>query len=217
SDGYSFIVNGKSDGNARGDAATAVMQGLFGTIANPRAKSALVVGLGTGSTAGWLAAVPTIERVDVVELEPLVVDVVARESPAVNPGALENPKVRISTGDARERLLTTRQQYDVIASEPSNPFRAGVAGLFTRDYYEAGHRRLSDAGVFVQWLQGYEIDAPTLKSVFATFASVFAHVEVWQTLPGDLMLVGAKRPIVYHGAELATQLASEAYRSALLP
>lgn len=215
SDGYSFIVNGKSDGNARADAGTAVMHGLFGALVNPQARSALVVGLGTGSTAGWLAAVPAISRVDVVELEPLIVEVVARESRAVNHDALDNPKVHVTIADAREWLLTSRRQYDVIASEPSNPFRAGVASLFTRDYYRAGHARLSEHGVFVQWIQAYEVDAPTLQTVLATFAAVFAHVEVWQTLPGDLMLVGAKRAAAYAGADLAARIREEPFRTAL--
>ena len=91
---------------------------------------------------------------------------------------------------------------------------AGVGGFFERPA-RAGHARLSADGVFVQWMQAYEVDAPTLKTVFATFASVFEHVEVWQTLPGDLMLVGAKRPIVYRGPELARRIAEEPFRSAL--
>ena len=72
-----------------------------------------------------------MERVDVVELEPLVLDV-ARACAPVNHDVLHNPKVHVTIGDARETLLTTRDRYDIIASEPSNPFRAGVASLFTR-------------------------------------------------------------------------------------
>ena len=82
-----------------------------------------MIGLGTGSSAGWLGVVPSMERVDVVELEPIVVDV-ARQSHAVNQDVLNNPKVHVRIGDAREVLLTTSQTYDLIASEPSNPFRA---------------------------------------------------------------------------------------------
>src|SRR5581483_148331 len=115
-----FVVNGKSDGAARGDAPTQVMLGLIGAIVHPDPRTALVVGLGTGSSAGWLAAIPTMERVDVVELEPLVVDVAEACRP-VNHDALANPKLRLVIGDAREVLLTSRNKYDVIASEPSNP------------------------------------------------------------------------------------------------
>ncbi len=194
--GYAFIVNGKSDGSARGDAGTQVMLGLLGAILNPEARRSLVIGLGTGSSAGWLAAVPGMDRVDVVELEPLIVDV-ARACDAVNREVLRNLKVHLTIGDARETLLTGREGYDLIASEPSNPFRAGVASLFTRDYYAAARERLTDDGLFLQWVQLYEIDARTLGTVYATIASVFPNVEAWEAGGGDLVLVAAKKRLTY--------------------
>ena len=126
----------------------------------------MVIGLGTGSTAGWLGAVPAIDRVDVVELEPLILEV-ARACAPVNQNVLDNPKVHVTIGDARETLLTTRDRYDLIASEPSNPYRAGIASLFTQEYYRAAADRLNDDGVFVQWVQAYEIDTPTLRTIYA--------------------------------------------------
>jgi spermidine synthase len=135
-----FVVNGKSDGSARGDAGTQVMAGLVGAMLHPDPRSALVIGLGTGSTAGWLGAVPSMERVDVVELEPAVLRV-AEDCAPVNHDVLHNPKVHIRIGDAREVLLATRNRYDIIFSEPSNPYRAGIASLFTREFYEAPRRR----------------------------------------------------------------------------
>jgi spermidine synthase len=212
--GYAFVVNGKSDGAARGDAPTQVMLGLIGAIVHPNPRTALVVGLGTGSSAGWLAAIPGMERVDVVELEPLVLDV-ARASAPVNHDALANPKLRIMLGDARETLLTTRNRYDVIASEPSNPFRAGIASLFTQEFYRAASARLTDDGVLAQWVQGYEIDAPTLRTIYATMASVFPQVDAWQTHRGDLVLLGAQRPTRRSARQLSARIAEEPYRSAL--
>jgi spermidine synthase len=182
--GYAFIVNGKSDGAARGDAGTQVMLGLVGALTTPNPRRALVIGLGTGSSAGWLAAVPGIERVDVVELEPLILDV-ARASQPVNHDVMNNPKIHVTIGDAREALLTSSVRYDLIASEPSNPFRAGIASLFTLDYYRAAADRLTDDGVFVQWMQGYEIDGRTLQTVYATMAAVFPQIDTWQTQRSD--------------------------------
>ncbi|MCU1246628.1 MAG: Spermidine synthase, partial [Acidobacteria bacterium] len=101
SDDIAFIVNGKADGSARGDAGTQVMSGLVGAIVQTNPRRALVIGLGTGSTAGWLAAVPSMERVDVVELEPVVLEV-ARQLASVNHGVLANPKVHVRVADARE-------------------------------------------------------------------------------------------------------------------
>jgi spermidine synthase len=212
--GYAFIVNGKSDGSARTDAGTQVMLGLIGALLNPDARRSLVIGLGTGSTAGWLGAVPGMEHVDVIELEPLIVDI-ARACDEVNRDVLRNPRVHITIGDARETLLTGRERYDLIASEPSNPFRAGVASLFTREYYTAAHERLTDTGLFLQWVQMYEIDARTLRTVYATVASVFPHVEAWEAGAGDLVLVGAKRTLAYRADALAARARQEPFKSAL--
>ena len=117
SGGYAFVVNGKADGSARVDAGTQVMLALIGSILHPNPRHSLVIGLGTGSSAGWLGAVPSMERVDVVELEPIVLDI-ARQSRAVNQDVLNNPKVHVRIGDAREVLLTTSQTYRS-ASHPS--------------------------------------------------------------------------------------------------
>ena len=212
--GYAFIVNGKSDGSARGDAGTQVMLGLLGAIRHPQPRRALVIGLGTGSSAGWLGAIPSMEHVDVVELESLVLGV-ARASKAVNHDVMNNPKVRITIGDARETLLTTRDRYDVIASEPSNPFRAGIASLFTIEYYRAARGRLTDDGVFAQWVQGYEIDARTLRTIYATMAAVFPQVETWQTSGGDLLLLGSARSRGYSTAALRARIGEEPFKTAL--
>jgi spermidine synthase len=212
--GYAFIVNGKTDGSARGDAGTQVMLGLLGAMRHPRPRRALVIGLGTGSSAGWLGAVPSMERVDVVELEPLVLDV-ARACEAVNHDAMHNPKLHVTIGDARETLLTTRDRYDVIASEPSNPFRAGIASLFTIEYYRAASARLTAGGIFAQWVQGYEIDAPTLRTIYATMAAVFPAIETWQTNSGDLVLLASADAGLYDVAALRARIAEPPYRAAL--
>src|SRR6202023_2363667 len=119
-DSASFIVNGKSDGNARADAGTQLMCGLIGAALHPKPEKAMVIGLGTGSTAGWLASVPSMQRVDVVELEPAVIKVAERCAP-VNQNALQNPKLHLTIGDAREVFSPPPENYNIIVSEPSNP------------------------------------------------------------------------------------------------
>jgi predicted membrane-bound spermidine synthase len=213
-DGYAFIVNGKSDGSLISDAGTQVMLGMLGPILNPSARRTLVIGLGTGSSAGWLAAIPSMEHVDVVELEPLIVDV-AKACTVANHDVLHNPKIHLSIGDAREWLQLTPEHYDVIASEPSNPFRAGVASLFTREYYKAADARLTQDGLFLQWIQGYEIDPRTLRTIYATMASVFPHVESWQTSSYDLVLVGARHPIAYQSSVITKVIEQEPFKTAL--
>lgn len=212
--GYAFTVNAKSDGHCVDDAGTQVMGGLLGAILHPAPASAMVIGLGSGSTAGWLARVPAIARVDVVELEPAMSEVAARCAP-VNEHALENPRLHLVRGDAREVLSVTREHYDVVFSEPSNPYRAGVASLYTREYYRRVLEHLNDGGLFLQWVQAYEIDRPTMRTVFATIASVFPHVEAWQLEAPDLVLVASRAPIAKDGAALRARVAAEPFARAL--
>ena len=213
--GYAFMINGKADGSARADAGTQVMSGLLAALADPAATRAMVIGLGTGSTAGWLGAIPAMNRVDVVELEPRVIDV-ARACAPVNRDVLNNPKVHITIGDARETLLTSRDRYDIIASEPSNPYRAGVASLFTLEYYQAAADRLNDDGVFAQWVQGYEIDSQTFSTVYATLAKVFPQIETWRTSrDNDLVLIASKHRRTYNARAINAQLAQEPFRTAM--
>ncbi len=211
---YAFVVNGKADGSARGDAGTQVMGGLVGAILHPNPQRSLVIGLGTGSTAGWLGAVPGMQRVDVVELEPAVIGV-ARACSAVNHDVLHNPKVHIRIADAREVLLAARDRYDIVFSEPSNPYRAGIASLFTEEFYRASAARLNANGIFLQWLQTYDVDSQTIRTIYTTICAVFPHVETWQTDVGDLLLVGTRSPISYDCDFLRRKVAQEPFRSAL--
>ncbi|MEM6455512.1 MAG: fused MFS/spermidine synthase [Acidobacteriota bacterium] len=209
-----FTANGKVDGSARGDAATQIMSGLLGAIVHPEPKEALVIGLGTGSTAGWLGLVPVIDRVDVVELEPSII-AMADKFHGVNGDVLNNPKVHNYAGDGREFVLASKKQYHVIFSEPSNPYRAGIASLFSKDFYGAIADRLTDDGIFLQWVQCYEVDAEVIRTVYATLRSVFPYVETWTTHTEDLMLMASMNPITYDLDQLRARTAQEPYRRAL--
>jgi SAM-dependent methyltransferase len=213
-DGISFTVNGKSDGSALTDAPTQVMGGLLGAALLPRVKKALVIGLGTGSTAGWLASLPEIERVDVAEIEPAIRHV-AERCAAVNRDALNNPKLHLIQGDARELLSVLPDDYDLIFSEPSNPYRAGVASLYAREFYQAVKRRLQPQGLFVQWLQAYDIDAQGLRTIYATLASELGHIETWNGLREDLLLVASREPLVHDVPRLRARLSQEPFKTAL--
>ncbi len=215
SDGYAFVVNGKSDGHAILDGGTQVMGGILGAALHPRPKRALVIGLGTGTTAGWLGSVPELERVDVFEIEPAIARI-AQECKDVNRRPLENPKVHIAYGDARELLLTSGERYDLISSEPSNPYRSGIASLMTTDFYRAAASRLAEGGIFLQFLQAYEIDSATLRMVYATLGEVFPYVETWETRRGDLLLLGSMKPRTYDATTLRATFQREPYRSAIL-
>ncbi len=192
-DSLSFIIDGEADGNACHDAGTQIGLGLIGPILNQSCSSALIVGLGTGESAGWLAKLDTIKSVDVVEIEP-VISKMAEMCERVNCECLRNDKVHLSYGDAREFLQTNSRQFDLVVSEPSNPYRAGIATLFTREFYRSVKGRLTNNGLFVQWLQAYEVDVNDMMIVLRTLRETFPHVEVWRTETRDLMLVCKVKP-----------------------
>ncbi|MCP4660708.1 MAG: spermidine synthase, partial [bacterium] len=210
----SLYVNGKSDGSARNDAPTTVMSGMVGALLHPGPRRVLVIGLGTGTTAGWLAQVDTVEAVDIVELEPTVVEL-ARHFDPITFEVLDLPGVRLLLGDGREYVLTTPDSYDLVFSEPSNPYRAGVADLFSQEFYRAIHKRLNTDGIFLQWLQGYEVDANVVQIAYATISSVFPHVESWQVNADDLLLVASREPLVHDLDLVRARVAQEPFRSAL--
>lgn len=212
--GLYFMVNGKCDGNAIHDASTQIGLGILPAALHPDPKTCFVVGLGTGETAGWLGKIPSVDRVDVVEIEPAL-DEMVRRCAAVNGDVFHNPKIHVIYNDAREVLLTDRRKYDIIASEPSNPYRAGIANLFTREFYEAASGRLNEGGLFIQWLQAYETDETTVFTVFATLRSVFKHVEIWQSKNEDMLLVCSNQPFSYTAEGLRRRIAEEPYRTAL--
>lgn len=203
-----LFVNGKSDGGGLSDAPNMIGLGLLPAILHGDVKRAFVIGLGSGETAGWLAHVPTIEGVDVAELEPDVLEF-ARLSAAVNRDMLDNPKVRVLIGDGRELLATGNEQLDLIVSEPSNPYREGVAGLYTRDFYERVADRLADGGLFGQWLQVYEIDGPAFRTVLATLDEVFPYVSVWRLETSDALLLASREPITVDVDRVDAALAVE--------
>jgi len=212
-DDLGLYVNGKSDGSARTDAGTQVMSGMIGALVHPNPTKALIVGLGTGTTSGWLATLPTLTKVDVVELEQVVVDV-GEYFASVNRDAMKNPKHKTSVADAREVLLTTREKYDLIFSEPSNPYRAGIASLYTREFYRSAAERLEPGGIFIQWMQMYAVDVTTIRTIFATLSTTFPHIEAWTTTHGDVVLTASKQPIVFDVERIRQRLAQEPHRSA---
>ena len=213
-DGLTFVVNGKIDGAVLGDAQTQMMGGLLGVAIHPAPRRAMVIGLGTGETAGWLADAPGIERVDAVELEPAILEVVRRCAEA-NRHMLENAKVHVQLGDAREVLLTSTATYDLVFSEPSNPYRAGVASLYTHELYEAVRDRLGTDGLFLQWTQSYEVDGATIATIYATLTSVFPEVHTWRLGQADLLFVASMTPIHYDAARIAERVANPAVREAM--
>lgn len=185
-----LAIDGKVDASNSGDMLTQRMLGLLPVLLHSNPQDILIIGLGSGVTAGSALASPQLRHADIVELSPEVVEASAWFS-RENGRVLQSPKVRLLVADGRSHLLLGRRQYDVIVSEPSNPWMAGVAALFTREFFEAARARLKPGGLICQWAHTYQIGEDDLKSIVATFASVFPQGTMWMVGDGDLLLIGS--------------------------
>ena len=186
----SLAIDGKVDASNGGDMLTQRLLGLLPVIVHGRAENVAVIGLGSGVTAASALATGTVRHADVIEISPEVVQA-SRFFERENARVLERSSVRLIVGDGRSHLLLTPQRYDVIVSEPSNPWMAGVATLFTREFFEAAKARLRSNGLLCQWAHTYDIQGDDLRSIVATFGSVFPQATMWLVGGGDLLLIGA--------------------------
>jgi spermidine synthase len=143
-------------------------------------KNVLVVGFGAGVTAGAISIHPTVERMVICELEPLIPKVVSKYFREVNYDVGENPKVQIVYDDARHYMLTTREKFDVITSDPIHPWVKGAATLYTKEYFEHVKAHLNPGGVVTQWVPLYESTEDVVRSEIATFLEVFPNATVWR-------------------------------------
>jgi spermidine synthase len=205
----SLKVDGKVDASNGADMPTQLMLGHLPIFLHQRPERVLIIGLGSGVTAGAVAQHPAVREIDVVEMEPAVV---AASSFFVqeNRGVLRDPRVRMVIGDGRNFVLANPKRYDVISSEPSNPWMAGVANLFSREFYQLARRRLADDGIMVQWVHGYSLFPRDLKMILNTFRRVFPHSTLWRAAPGDYLLVGAGSPLSLDYALVTRRIAGSA-------
>lgn len=193
----SMAINGRTNGSDRDDMPTQVMLGQLPLLLAPSTRNALVVGYATGVTAGAMLQ-SAIESLECIELEPATIPA-SRFFEHVNNKPLNDPRMRLIIDDARTYLRVVPTRYDMIVSEPSHPWVPGVANLFTKEFFELGRDRLTDDGMFVQWLQIYQLSTDSLRSALATFGEVFPHVQVFRvegaTKGKDLLLIGSRRPM----------------------
>jgi spermidine synthase len=187
----SMAIDGKVDASNAGDMLTQRMLGLLPILIHGNPVDICIIGLGSGVTLGSALAPGIVQRADVVEISPEVVEA-SHFFDRENGGALAKPGVRLIVGDGRSHLLLTPKQYDVIVSEPSNPWMAGVASLFTREFFEAARARLKPDGLLCQWAHTYDISPGDLQSIVRTFGSIFPEGTLWMVGGGDLLLIGAR-------------------------
>jgi spermidine synthase len=193
----SLAINGRTNASDKGDMPTQVILGQMPLLVAPRTDNGLIVGLASGVSVGSMLQ-SEIKSLECVELEPTTIEA-SRFFEHVNNRPLEDARMRLIIDDARTYLRVTPARYDMIVSEPSHPWVPGVANLFTKEFFELGRSRLRDDGVFVQWVQIYQLSTESLRSVLATYKSVFPHVLMFRvggaTRGKDLILVGSRAPL----------------------
>jgi spermidine synthase len=187
-------VNGKTDASNGVDMKTQLMIGHLPALLHPNPKSALVIGLGSGVTVGALEQYG-LDKIDVVEIEPAVVKA-SNFFKNENRDALSDPRTNLAISDARNFLLTSSRQYDLIVSEPSNPWIGGVATLFTVEFFNLERKHLKSGGIMAQWVQGYSISPETLQMIASSFLSVFPNATLWKMDRSDYLLVGTIQPLM---------------------
>jgi len=185
----SIFVNGKPDGSLTGDYPTMALSALIPALIATSYERAFVIGWGTGVTTGELAALDGSRSVRVAEISRAVIEA-APYFDVGNQAASKSPKVEILRGDAYRTLQRSDREFDLIVSEPSNPWVTGVEMLYSREFLQAARERLAPGGVYAQWFHVYESNTDIVSLVLRTYASVFPHVSVWFALGSDLLLIG---------------------------
>lgn len=187
-----IFVNGKSDGNTRGDFFTTVMLGHIPALLAKKIDRTCIIGLGTGITVGTLLQYPETKVIDVAEISDVSIKNAYYFDP-YNNNVSTNPKVKFHEMDAFRYLEGTSEKYDLIVSEPSNPWVAGIENLYSAEFYEIAKRKMTDDGVFVQWIHTYSFEDSLFKMVLKTMTSQFPMVSVFQLKGGDLALVAHQK------------------------
>jgi hypothetical protein len=221
----SIATNGKVDaGIATAPGAAAVMDEYTMTLAASlplasvdQPKNVAVIGFGSGMTVNTFLGSDRVERVDVIEIEPFMVKA-ARGFGARVARAYTDPRANIVIDDAKAFLAGTERKYDVIVAEPSNPWVNGVAALFSEEFYDFVPKHLADDGVYVQWLQLYEISPDLVGSVLKAMLPHFSDVHAYISNPYDMILVATphgKLPPLGDLAARDPRLAGDLHRLAM--
>jgi spermidine synthase len=205
----SLEINGKTDASARGgDVATQLMLGHLPLLLHQGAKDVLVIGLGSGMTLGAVERYP-VKGVDVVEIEAAVVEA-SKYFREFTGDALNDPRVNLIVADGRNHLALTNRQYDVIISEPSNPWISGMANLFTREFFDLAKGRLRKGGVMCQWVHAYSMSSIDFKTIVRTFHAVFPNAALWEASFGnDYLLIGSPQDLNIDSRMLIDRLGDE--------
>lgn len=219
--GWDLRTNGLPEASIRrrgappGRVAIQQWQNALPVLARPKASSMLFIGMGGGVAIEQTPS--SITQIDVVEIEP---EVIAANRAvallrAIDP--LADPRVRLHINDARNALLLSNRQFDIIVSQPSHPWTAGASHLYTREFMQRVKDCLTPDGVFLQWMSLSFVDESLYRSLLATMTSVFDEVEVYAPYPGAVLMLGSAAPIrAWESAEVALAAAQKDFTHAAI-
>lgn len=195
-----FHVSGKTEASSlHKDMRLQRMLGHIPALLHPNPRSVLIVGCGAGVTSGSFVLHPSIERVVICDIEPLIPQVVATYFRHENHDVLRDPRVEIVYDDARHFIATTREKFDLITSDPIHPWVKGSAVLYSKEYFELCRQRLNPGGLVTQWVPLYESNRSVVQSEIATFFSVFPHGTIWANdddgFGYDTVMLGQAEPL----------------------
>ncbi|MBZ5612235.1 MAG: fused MFS/spermidine synthase [Acidobacteriia bacterium] len=190
-----FHVSGKVEASTeRYDMRLQRMLAHVPALFHPSPRSVLVVGFGAGVTAGSFTLYPSIQRIAICEMEPLVPPVATRFFGRENYDVLHDRRTQVIYDDARHYILTSPEKFDIITSDPIHPWVKGSATLYSKEYFELVKEHLNPGGIVTQWVPLYESDLKTVQSEIATFFDVFPNGTIWGNENGgggyDVVLLG---------------------------
>ncbi len=202
-----LIINGKPDASSYGDMPTQVLLGQVPMMLHPNPQNIFVVGFGSGVTINSVLSHP-VKNVTCSEISKEVIEAgnIFKEE---NNNCLSDSRLKILIEDAHAALKLSKQDYDVIISEPSNPWIAGIGNLFSKEYFETCKNKLDTNGIMVQWFHLYETNDEVVKLVLNTFKDVFKYAQIWNGVSNDILLVGSKSRIKLNSKLLKEKLKLE--------
>jgi len=207
-----FHVSGKVEASTEvHDMRLQRLLGHMSALMHPEPKTVLVVGFGAGVTAGSFVLHPSVQRIVICEIEPLIPRMIAPFFSKENYDVVHDPRVEIVYDDARHYILTTREKFDVITSDPIHPWVKGAASLYTKDYFDLVKAHLNPGGVVTQWVPLYQSSEEVIKSEVATFFETFPNGTIWsnQFANGggyDVVMLAKAGPLVIDPAALQARL-----------
>lgn len=184
-------VNGKTDASLALDMRTQLLSGYLPMLFHENPKSALVIGQGSGITLGAVEQFP-VDKINLVEISPAVIEG-SRFFDPFNHDALNDERLSILLEDGRNHIALSKNSYDVIVSEPSNPWISGVGALFTVDFFDLLKKRLNPGGLACIWVHT-NMSPDSFKSIIRSFTEKFPFVTMWESIAGDdYLLIGSEQ------------------------